>query len=74
MIEKLQGLSDRLNMCTATLLALQAALQAQSRAEPECCRDELVSVKRAKGYVRAALEETAMLQMMVEADLSNGDF
>ncbi len=58
---KLRAVSERLNMCTATLLAVQAALRAQSRSEPECCKDDLIAVKTAKSYIRQALEELTML-------------
>ncbi len=68
MHEKLQGVVDRLNMITATLLAVQGALLAQHRVEPDCCKDELALVKRAKSYVRVAGEEVTMLIMSMVVD------
>jgi len=61
MDEKLQGVSDRLNMCTATLLALHAMTKAQARAKPGCCKSQLTQIKTAKSYIRLALEQVTML-------------
>lgn len=61
MDEKLQGLSDRLNMCTATLLALHAMTKAQTRAKPGCCKSQLTQIKTAKSYIRLALEQITLL-------------
>jgi len=61
MDEKLQGVSDRLNMCSATLLALQAMTKARARHEPGCCKSQLTQLKTAKSYIRLAYEQVTML-------------
>ena len=68
---KLRAVAERLNMCTATLLAIQAALRAQSKSEPDCCKHKLVAIKTAKSYIRQAYEEMSML-IMDEQDGNDG--